>query len=77
MVFLQASMDSTEGNRYAFTFPRIFASDRGLEYFILATDEDGASMREPSEGVRSIPIFVPDSGIRKREKQPDGSTPNA
>jgi hypothetical protein len=60
---------------YQFTFPAGFITNRGIEFFIEATDNSGTSTRMPTSTFKAISVRV--NGIGMSEAQPGGSEQTA
>jgi len=71
--FLSARMDFLPGMEDIFrgTIPGIAVTDRGVEYYIEATDVHGVRSRYPTAGLFSVRVRV-DEGIRNKRPQPSG-----
>ena len=72
--FLAHEMVGQNGS-YRADIPDFAVGDRGMEYFIRATDNSGAVTRLPEQGIFSIPVKVSD--LRNDEPQPTGSQESA
>ena len=78
-----AMMDSTGNVTYEYTIPVSAVTDKGLEYYIEATDKHGIRTRKPSSGFSSVQVRVENEedgekkGIVKQGLLPGGSEENA
>lgn len=70
-VFIVINMDSTSGSNYQASIQANAVASRGVEYFIVAKDVDGAESRLPPTGIFSIPVQT--SGEIKPTAQPGDS----
>ena len=82
MLFFAVDMEQSDEavDLYEILLPPFFATDRGIEYFITATDDAGATTRVPTSEISSISIRVGEDdgvGVRKNTAQPFGNEANA
>lgn len=62
------------GDGFSATIPGTALGAGGLTYYLLVTDENGATARAPRSGVYSLPVRVGDADLRRSEPQPGGRT---
>ncbi len=81
--FFNDVMIETEPGRFEYTIPAFAVGDRGLEYTLDASDQNGLVSIAPdvTSATRiaySLEVLIPDEGIRKLTPQPAAATtPNA
>jgi hypothetical protein len=71
------STTMTQGSSYQATIPDTMVTSQGIEYFILTTDSDKLTTREPLTGIHSIQVSIPSPGIVKSTPQPEGDEQTA
>jgi len=75
--FVSTRMTFTSGSNYQANIPASFVTSSGVDYYLLATDVDGASTRRPSapNSIFSIQILV--TTAAKPTAQPSGTAQTA
>ncbi|MFK7847427.1 MAG: T9SS type A sorting domain-containing protein [Rhodothermales bacterium] len=80
---LSAKMTTMDSVRFEYTIPAFAVTERGIEYTMVAHDQDGFSTIAPNKSTDnksafSLEVSVPGEGIRSENPQPAASsTPNA
>ncbi len=74
--FSSVAMTET-GGVFEGTIPASSVGNRGVEYFIEASDAAGLTAREPESGFFSVRVSVPEPGITRSTAQPSGTEQNA
>ncbi len=58
--FFAAPMTEESPGRYVFEIPAFAVNERGVEYFVTATNKGGATSRAPAQGVEFVPVYTAD-----------------
>ena len=72
--FSSARMTQRQPDEFVFPIPDTLVTDRGIEYWIEATDDRGFSTREPADGTAFLPVLVLDPGKERDEPLHNGTT---